>query len=60
MKPRHVIGDCSLYCGDSLEVLRSLPECSVHCSVTSPPYFGLRDYKTGKWEGGYWSPRKKG
>jgi DNA modification methylase len=25
---------------------------SVNCCVTSPPYFGLRDYGTGKWEGG--------
>jgi DNA modification methylase len=26
-------------------VLRTLPEASVHCVVTSPPYWGLRDYK---------------
>jgi len=30
--------------GDCREVLRSLPDQSVHCCVTSPPYFGLRDY----------------
>ncbi len=31
--------------GDCLEVLRSLPSCfRVQCCVTSPPYFGLRDY----------------
>lgn len=30
--------------GDCLEVLRTLPENSVHCVVTSPPYWGLRDY----------------
>ncbi|MDR1704969.1 MAG: site-specific DNA-methyltransferase, partial [Clostridiales bacterium] len=30
--------------GDALAVLRTLPDCSVHCCVTSPPYFGLRDY----------------
>jgi DNA modification methylase len=34
----------ALYCGDCLEVLRTLPEQSVHCCVTSPPYYGLRDY----------------
>lgn len=34
----------TLYCGDSLEVLRSLPAESVNCVVTSPPYYGLRDY----------------
>lgn len=25
---------------------------SVQCAITSPPYFGLRDYGTAKWEGG--------
>lgn len=30
--------------GDCREVLRALPAESVHCVVTSPPYWGLRDY----------------
>jgi len=30
--------------GDALEQLRTLPDESVHCVVTSPPYWGLRDY----------------
>jgi DNA modification methylase len=30
--------------GDSLSVLRTLPRESVQCIVTSPPYWGLRDY----------------
>jgi len=30
--------------GDCLEVLRGMPDNSVHCCVTSPPYYGLRDY----------------
>ena len=30
--------------GDCRDVLKTLPDCSVHCCVTSPPYFGLRDY----------------
>jgi DNA modification methylase len=30
--------------GDCREVLATLPAESVHCCVTSPPYFGLRDY----------------
>jgi len=34
-----------IYQGDCLEVLKTLPPESVHCCVTSPPYFGLRDYK---------------
>ncbi len=34
----------TLHHGDCLEVLATLPDCSVDCCVTSPPYFGLRDY----------------
>ena len=30
--------------GDSLEVLRTLRDGAVQCCVTSPPYWGLRDY----------------
>lgn len=30
--------------GDCRAVLQSLPDESVHCVVTSPPYWGLRDY----------------
>lgn len=38
--------------GDALECLRRLPDECVQVCVTSPPYWGLRDYGTGKWEGG--------
>ena len=30
--------------GDALSVLRGLPSRSVQCVITSPPYYGLRDY----------------
>ena len=30
--------------GDALTVLKTLADESVNCCVTSPPYFGLRDY----------------
>jgi DNA modification methylase len=30
--------------GDCIESLKKLPDASVNCCVTSPPYFGLRDY----------------
>lgn len=33
-----------IICGDSLEILRSLPNQSCKCCVISPPYFHLRDY----------------
>jgi DNA modification methylase len=38
--------------GDTLEQLRLMPDGCVQTCVTSPPYFGLRDYGTGEWEGG--------
>jgi DNA modification methylase len=36
--------DFTLHAGDALETLRELPDEHVHCIVTSPPYWGLRDY----------------
>lgn len=33
-----------IYCGDALEVLRTFPDEAVNCIVTSPPYYGLRNY----------------
>jgi DNA modification methylase len=41
-----------LHCGDVRQVLATLPERSVQCVVTSPPYWGLRDYGTAQWDGG--------
>ncbi|QYC55141.1 methyltransferase [Mycobacterium phage Boilgate] len=34
----------TLHLGDALEVARTLPDGAADCIVTSPPYFGLRDY----------------
>ena len=36
-KYRVIVGDC-------IESMRGLADQSVNCCVTSPPYFGLRDY----------------
>ena len=33
-----------ILCGDALTVLKSLPSDSINCCITSPPYYGLRDY----------------
>ena len=44
MKPYYSDESVTLFHGDSLAVLRELPDQSVDCCVTSPPYFGLRDY----------------
>ena len=38
--------------GDCLEVLKTLPKNHFDTVVTSPPYYGLRDYNTGTWVGG--------
>jgi len=38
--------------GDCLETLKTIEAGSVQTCVTSPPYYGLRDYGTAKWEGG--------
>jgi len=38
--------------GDCREVLKTLPEKHFNTVVTSPPYWGLRDYQTGTWVGG--------
>jgi len=34
----------SILRGESLQILQTLPTASVQCVVTSPPYWGLRDY----------------
>jgi site-specific DNA-methyltransferase (adenine-specific) len=38
------LSDSVIFQGDALQVLQRLPGESVQCVVTSPPYFGLRDY----------------
>lgn len=42
---RNILGGrCTIHVGDCIEVMRSMPANSVDCVVTSPPYWGLRDY----------------
>ncbi|WKU03454.1 site-specific DNA-methyltransferase [Micromonospora sp. HUAS LYJ1] len=48
----HQEGPVTLYLGDVQRVLTAMPEASVDCVVTSPPFWGLRDYGTGRWSGG--------
>ena len=38
--------------GDCTSVLKTIEENTFHTCVTSPPYWGLRDYGTGTWVGG--------
>ena len=41
-----------IICGDALQVLKEMPDESIDCVMTSPPYWALRDYGTAVWEGG--------
>jgi len=34
----------TIHVGDCLETLKGLPDSSIHTCITSPPYWGLRDY----------------
>lgn len=43
-EPYYADEQVTLWLGDTLDVLRTLPDDSVDCCVTSPPYFQLRDY----------------
>ncbi|MAH43706.1 hypothetical protein CL614_08380, partial [archaeon] len=38
--------------GDVIDKLKEIETGTVQCVVTSPPYWGLRDYGTASWEGG--------
>ena len=44
MTPHYADDWLTVYAGDCRAVLATLPDESVHCVVTSPPYWGLRDY----------------
>jgi DNA modification methylase len=51
--------------GDNRQALKELPDASVQTVVTSPPYWGLRDYGTATWIGGdescdHETPRSRG
>src|SRR5271166_4163034 len=64
MSRRSATGDCrinqelgpvimvEILTGDCMDVLPTLEAQSVQCCVTSPPYWGLRDYGTAEWDGG--------
>lgn len=41
---RFTLTDSVIFEGDAHQVLQRLPDESVQCIITSPPYWGLRDY----------------
>lgn len=44
--------NATIYIGNVLDRLSEIADGSVQTCVTSPPYWGLRDYGTAEWEGG--------
>ena len=48
MKLYEQSNDLSLYYGNNIDVLKTIEADSVDCVVTSPPYWGLRDYGTSE------------
>ena len=55
IKPFFITGNGCLYNGNSLKILKHLPNESIDCVLTSPPYWALRDYETEKqiWDDSY-------
>jgi DNA modification methylase len=52
MTPYYADDWLTVMLGDCRQVMAEMEPESVHCVVTSPPYWGLRDYGTATWEGG--------
>ncbi|MDP3014747.1 MAG: DNA methyltransferase [Candidatus Subteraquimicrobiales bacterium] len=40
-----------IICGDCLDILKNIPDNSINTIVTSPPYYGQRNYKNGDGKG---------
>ncbi len=45
MSAENLLNESAIYCGDARKLLEQLPEASVQSIVTSPPYFGQRNYQ---------------
>ncbi|HEY8778170.1 MAG TPA: site-specific DNA-methyltransferase [Solirubrobacterales bacterium] len=62
LSPAFADGSVTVYHGDVREVLRLLPAASIDCCVTSPPYWGLRDYglPPSTWGGDFGCPHRWG
>lgn len=52
MTPHYADEWLTVYLGDCREALRAIEPDSVQTVITSPPYYGLRDYGTATWLGG--------
>lgn len=54
-----------IYNESCFDTMTRMDDNSIHCCITSPPYWGLRDYGTATWIGGdkdcdHLTPRSKG
>jgi len=47
MYKNHNLPIDKILCGDNLELIQQLPDCSIQLVITSPPYFQQRDYGAG-------------
>ncbi|MCS7303877.1 MAG: DNA methyltransferase [Thermoguttaceae bacterium] len=45
MSSSYTVGGVRILIGDCRQILPLLPAESIQCCVTSPPYWGLRDYE---------------
>lgn len=52
MNPYYENAGITIFHADVIDGLRAISQESINCCITSPPYWGLRDYGTGKWTGG--------
>lgn len=43
---QHVTDRYAIYCGDSMEMMQSLPDASIHAAIYSPPFGGLYQYSS--------------
>lgn len=43
----HKQASAEVLCGDALEILQTFPSSSIDCCITSPPYWGQREYSNG-------------
>ena len=51
MNPTEIIGDCHLYLGDCLDVMRSMDNNSVDAIITDPPYYKVKGEEwDNQWE----------
>lgn len=49
MEKNMILETNKIYCGDNLEIIKRLDDCTIDLTVTSPPYDNLREYNGYSW-----------